>query len=66
VISDSCNQMIRALKDVVVSVLRSRGFRGSFPHFRRRGIEKIDIMAFQFDKLGGGFMIEIGQCGLDG
>lgn len=60
------DQMIQALKDVVVPVLRERGFTGSFPHFRRCRQERIDLFTFQFDKYGGGFVIEIGQCQPEG
>ena len=33
--SDSRDQMIAALREVVIPVLRDMGFSGSFPHFRR-------------------------------
>jgi hypothetical protein len=54
--------MSQALKDVVVPLLRERGFTGSFPHFRRRQQERIDLFTFQFDRHGGGFVVEIGRC----
>jgi Domain of unknown function (DUF4304) len=60
--TDSRDQMIQALKDVVVPLLRERGFTGAFPHFRRRRPERIDLFTFQFDRHGGGFIIEIGRC----
>jgi hypothetical protein len=58
--------MSQALKDVVVPVLRDRGFTGSFPYFRRRRQECIDLFTFQFDRHGGGFIIEIGRCQPEG
>jgi Domain of unknown function (DUF4304) len=64
--SEARDQMIRTLKDIVVPVLRDRGFTGSFPHFRRCGQKHIDLLTFQFDKYGGGFVIEIGQCQPEG
>jgi len=64
--SDARDQMNRALKDIVVPVLRDRGFTGSFPHFRRCRQDRIDLFTFQFDKYGGGFVIEIGQCQPEG
>jgi len=50
------------LEERVVPALRSVGFRGSFPHFRRIGPEQVDLLSFQFDKYGGGFIVEIAQC----
>jgi len=58
--------MISALKRVVIPVMRGLGFSGSFPHLRRRGSTKIDLLTFQFDRNGGGFIIEIAQCSLEG
>jgi hypothetical protein len=59
-------EMIAVLKRIVVPALRQRGFTGSFPHFRRLGAKQIDLMSFQFDKWGGGFVVEISKCGTDG
>jgi hypothetical protein len=58
--------MIAALKRIVIPDLRARGFRGSFPHFRRPKAAQIDLLTFQFDKWGGGFVIEIATCPPDG
>jgi hypothetical protein len=58
--------MVAALKEIVVTRLRERGFRGSFPHFRRKMIEQFDLLSFQFDKWGGGFVIEIAKCPAEG
>jgi hypothetical protein len=49
-----------ALAARVIPALRERGFRGSFPHFRRVGPTKTDLLSVQFDKQGGGFVIELG------
>lgn len=59
-------EMIVALNSIVVPVLRHRGFTGSFPHFRRLGTKQIDLITFQFDKWGGGFVVEISKCGTGG
>jgi hypothetical protein len=64
--SEEHDRMIKALKEIVVPRLREQGFKGSFPHFRRAGKDKIDLITFQFDKWGGGFLIEISQCPPDG
>src|SRR4051794_5602597 len=64
--SHSRDAMIDALKGVVVPALRSRGFSGSFPHLRRPAAERIDLLTFQFDRNGGGFVIEVARCPLEG
>ena len=58
--------MVNALKTIVVPCLRKSGFTGSFPHFRRASDARVDLMTFQFDKWGGGFVIEISQCSSEG
>lgn len=58
--------MDAALKELVVPVLRAKGFRGSLPHFRRTTPQAIDLLTFQFDKWGGGFVVEISKCPLEG
>src|ERR1044071_8731343 len=64
--SDDRDQMISALKEQVVPKLKGLGFRGSFPHFRRRTDRSTDLLTFQFDKWGGGFCVEIGMCSASG
>jgi hypothetical protein len=64
--SQEHDKMVKALKEIVVTRLRQQGFQGSFPHFRRFGDEKIDLLTFQFDPWGGGFVIEISKCPADG
>src|SRR5262245_5896684 len=55
-----------ALREVVIPDLRRRGFRGSFPHFRRRFGSRINLLTFQFYSSGGSFVVEIAQCGPTG
>ena len=64
--SQDHDRIVKALKEIVVTKLRKKGFKGSFPHFRRLCNEKIDLLTFQFDKWGGGFIIEISKCPPDG
>jgi hypothetical protein len=64
--SDEHQRMVKALDEIVVARLRGSGFRGSFPHFRRPGKQKIDLLTFQFDKWGGGFVLEISKCPPEG
>ncbi|MEW6303461.1 MAG: DUF4304 domain-containing protein [Verrucomicrobiota bacterium] len=54
--------MIETLKEHVVPVLRERGFKGLFPHFRRPTERAIHLLTFQFGKWGGGFAVEIAAC----
>lgn len=53
------SKMNKALKDLVIPELRKTGFSGAFPHFRRIKSAQIDLLTFQFDKYGGGFIIEL-------
>ena len=55
--------MDRALKAIVVPELRTRGFTGSFPHFRRIRPDRIDLVSFHFPRRGGQFVVELSQCG---
>jgi len=50
------------LKLIVIPFLKDLGFTGNIPHLRRIGKKSINLITFQFDKWGGGFMIEISHC----
>jgi Domain of unknown function (DUF4304) len=58
--------MDNALKEYLVPALRERGFKGSYPHFRRLLQDRVDLLTIQFDKNGGGFVVEISRCGVEG
>ncbi|MET4084018.1 hypothetical protein ABIB40_003991 [Pedobacter sp. UYP30] len=60
------DEMIKSLSEIVVPKLRKFNFKGSFPHFRRQTAERINLLTFQFDRSGGGFVIEIANCKPDG
>jgi hypothetical protein len=60
------NEMNAALKDIFVPALRVLGFKGSLPHFRRILAERVDILTVQFDRYGGGFVVEISRCSPEG
>ncbi|MGG1680251.1 DUF4304 domain-containing protein [Neobacillus sp. NRS-1170] len=60
------DNMVSSLKKIVIPILRENGFKGSFPHFRRIKENKIDLLTFQFDRYGGGFVIEVAVCPPDG
>jgi len=63
---NSRGAMISELKRIVQPRLRSVGFSGSFPHFQRAGESAIELLTFQFDRHGGGFVLEIALCSTDG
>ena len=52
-------QMESAIKKILVPVLQEKNFKGIFPHFYRKTGEHIDLITFQFDKWGGGLVVEI-------
>ena len=60
------DEMNAALRSRFVPALRTRGFRGSLPHFRRIGPSSVDLLTVQFDRHGGGFIVEIARCDLEG
>jgi len=60
------DNMVSSLKKIVIPTLRAKGFKGSFPHFRRIKENKIDLLTFQFDRYGGGFVIELAFCPPEG
>lgn len=57
--SSDRDEMIKNLNKIVVPALRQLNFKGSFPHFRRLTTDRINLLTFQFDRHGGGFVIEI-------
>src|SRR5579872_4301490 len=60
------DKMISSLQKLFVPALRERGFKGSLPHLRRPMKDRIDLLTIQFDKWGGGFVIEISNCAPEG
>lgn len=59
-------QMVQALNDGLGLLLREHGFTGSFPHFRRRLDDRVDLLSVQFFSSGGSFVIEVASCPADG
>jgi len=55
-----------ALQRHLMPVLRKRGFTGSLPHLRRVANDRIDLVSFQFDKWGGGFVVEVAKSDAEG
>lgn len=58
--------MKKALSEIVVPKLHDRGFKGSFPHFRRFLENRVDLLSFQFSVYLDSFVLEISQCPLTG
>ena len=55
-------EMIKEIKAKVVPELRTNGFTRSYPYFKRVKDDKIDLLAFQFNKWGGSFLMEISSA----
>lgn len=53
------DEMRAVLQALVVPLLRSRSFEGSFPRFLRLRADKVEFLAFIFWKYGGSFIVEI-------
>ena len=58
--------MNQALKKVMIPYLRQKGFKGSFPHFRRMTEINIELITFQFNKWGGSFVVELAASPIQG
>ena len=56
---DARQEMNAQLKADVVPHLRSLGFRGSLPHFRRISDTGVELLTFQFRLGGGRFVVEV-------
>ena len=59
-------KMDGAIKEFIVPFLRERGFKGSYPHFRREQENKLNLLTFQFSMSGSKFVVEIANCPLKG
>ncbi|WP_146171810.1 DUF4304 domain-containing protein [Flavobacterium magnum] len=53
------DHMIDSLNRIFIPELRKINFSGSFPHFRRTEGDITNLLTFQFDRHGGGFVIEL-------
>jgi hypothetical protein len=56
---DERQKMIEALKSNVIPQLRTNGFKGTFPHFKRSFTDRVELLVFQWNKYGGSFTVEI-------
>jgi hypothetical protein len=55
-----------ALKEAVVPILREYGFVGLYPYFKRPNSTFVELLTFQFDVNGGGFVIDVSRCSIGG
>ncbi len=53
------DEIIGSLNRIFVPELRNLKFKGSFPHFRKTENDITNLLTFQFDRNGGGFIIEL-------
>ncbi|WP_322049645.1 DUF4304 domain-containing protein, partial [Paraburkholderia sp. J67] len=60
------DEMNSALRARFVPALRQLGLKGSLPHYRRQRDSRVDLLTVQFDRHGGGFVVELAQCGAKG
>src|SRR5687768_13859305 len=51
-----------ALKRILVTDLRQRGFSGTLPHLRRRENERVSLLSIQHFSSGGSFVVEVAAC----
>lgn len=51
--------MLNALNSTVVKELKSQGFTGKHPHFKREKKNCIELISFQTNKYGGSFTVEV-------
>jgi len=58
--------MDKKLKEIIVPELRKKGFKGTFPYFRRLTNSKIEVLGFQHSQWGSQFYINIGICPITG
>lgn len=61
-LSEDRKSMLASLQAGMVPRLRDSGFTGSLPHFRRVLPDRTDLLSVQFDKWGGGFVVEISRA----
>ncbi len=58
----TASKMRKALSAHVIEPLELEGFEGAWPHFRRVHADRIDLLSFQLDKRGGGFVVEVASA----
>jgi hypothetical protein len=64
--SEKRTLMDKAIKEIAVPFFREKGFKGSFPHFRRVKNDRINLLTYQFSLSSPKFVIEISNCSPNG
>jgi hypothetical protein len=59
-------KMDSAIKEIILPFLKDKGFKGSYPHFRRERGDKLNLLCFQFSLYSSQFVVEISQCAKEG
>jgi hypothetical protein len=59
-------EMDSALKATFVPRLKSLGFKGGYPHFRRVGTQRLEVVGIQFSQWGAQFYVEAGLADKNG
>jgi len=59
-------KMDLAIKEILILFLRQKGFKGSYPHFRREQNNDLNLLTFQFSLYASKFVVEICNCPTEG
>lgn len=62
------DRMVAALMDFVIPQLKTQGFRGTFPNYRKLTPTCVQLISFQFSGLDQSFCVNLAKCprqGLD-
>lgn len=51
--------MLKALNKTVIKDLKSQGFTGKYPHFKKKKEDCIELISFYTNKYGGSFTVEV-------
>lgn len=60
------DKMNAKIKEITIPFIRSNGFKGSYPHFRREKDNKLNLLTFQFSLYSSQFVVEIANCPIEG
>ena len=62
---DNRKIMLEALNRTVIKDLKSQGFKGKYPHFKKVKDDCIELVDFQTNKYGGSFTVEVSAVFFD-
>ncbi|WP_281635813.1 DUF4304 domain-containing protein [Flavobacterium marginilacus] len=58
-------KITKALKEITIPFLRAKGFKGSFPNFKRNNNNDVHLLRFLFSQFGAQFAVEIAKSNID-